>query len=76
MSIRLNRLDEADERECESVLRRAGSYEVKENEWQRAFALPVHSLFFAGKTCPVLTYICSNSYDVAFNLVPATAQIE
>ena len=64
VSFRLNRLDEADERESASVLRRAGSCEVNENEWQRVLALPLHSLDFDDTSCRVLTTVCNNSHDV------------
>ena len=44
----MNRLDGAGARECVSVLHRVGNCEVKENEWQRALALPLHFLEFGG----------------------------
>lgn len=64
MRFRRNRLDEADERECESVLHRDGRRDVKVNKWQRALALPLHSLVIDDKICRVLTSICNNSHDV------------
>ena len=75
----MNRIDEADERECVSVLRRAGNREVKENEWQRALALPLHSLVFHGTTCRVLTTVCNNSHDVesvGLSLLPVELAID
>ena len=76
---RSNRIDEADERESGSVLRRAGCCEVKENEWQQALALPLHSLVLDDTTCRILTSVCNNSHDVeadGLSLLPVDLAID
>lgn len=72
-------LDEAHERECASVLRRVGDREVKENEWQRALALPLHSLALDDTSCRFLTRVCNNSHDVEaveLSLLPVELAID